>query len=230
MAESAHPDSVMSLAAGVRLGPYEIVCPLGFGGMGEKVYRARDTRLDRSVAIKILPSMLAADPDLRERFDREARVVSQLTHAHICTLYDVGRCEARRPEGLRDTPTDVAQGFGPAEVDFLVLELLDGETLADRLEKGALPFDESMRVAIAIASALDAAHRAGIVHRDVKPGNVMLTKAGAKLLDFGLAKISAPAVEAVRKSSSSLATRLASFPCRGRRTAAGCCSSAAPAR
>src|SRR5687768_5034026 len=153
----------MALSAGIRLGPYEIVAPLGAGGMGE-VYKARDTRLDRTVAIKILPETLAADPQFRERFDREARAVSQLTHAHICTLYDVG------------------EQSGAA---YLVMELLDGETLAARLERGALPLNEALTIAIQIAGALDKAHRAGITHRDLKPGNIMLTRSGAKLLDFG---------------------------------------------
>src|SRR6478672_4190531 len=162
----------MSLSSGMHLGPYEILSPLGAGGMGE-VYRARDTRLDRTVAIKILPETLAADPHFRERFDREARAISQLTHPNICSLYDVGEHDG---------------------VAFLVMELLDGETLADRLTKGALPPAQALTIGIEIASALDAAHRAGIVHRDLKPGNVMLTKAGAKLLDFGLAKTAAPAV------------------------------------
>src|SRR6266487_3937851 len=162
----------MALAPGSRLGAYEIVSLLGSGGMGE-VYRARDTRLDRAVAIKILPETLAADPQFRERFDREARAISQLTHPHICTLYDVGE----------------QQGTA-----YLVMEYLEGETLADRLKKGALPLDEALKNAIQIADALDKAHRAGIVHRDLKPGNVMLTKAGAKLLDFGLAKSGPPVV------------------------------------
>jgi len=140
--------------------------------MGE-VYKARDTRLDRVVAIKILPAALAADPQFNQRFDREARAISQLSQPNICTLHDVGAHE------------------GTA---FLVMELLDGETLAGRLDKGALPPAQALTVAIEIASALDAAHRAGIVHRDLKPGNVMLTKSGAKLLDFGLAKTNAPAV------------------------------------
>src|SRR5216110_2419646 len=139
----------MDIAPGVRLGPYEIVAPLGAGGMGE-VYKARDTRLDRTVAIKILPEALAADPQFRERFDREARAISQLPHPHICTLHDVGE-----------------QG-GTA---FLVMEYLDGETLADRLMKGALPPGEALKIAIQIADALNAAHRHGIVHRDLKPGN-----------------------------------------------------------
>src|SRR5712691_3368221 len=134
--------------------------------MGE-VYKARDTRLDRTVAIKILPESLASDPQFRDRFDREARAISQLTHPHICTLHDVGNQDG---------------------IDFLVMEFLDGRTLADRIAKGTLPLNEALTIAIEIASALDTAHRAGITHRDLKPGNIMLTKAGAKLLDFGLAK------------------------------------------
>ena len=162
----------MALAKGFRLGPYTIQAAVGAGGMGE-VYRAVDTRLDRSVAIKILPAALATDPQFRERFDREARAISQLTHPHICTLYDVGHQDG---------------------VDFLVMEYLEGETLATRLEKGPLGLDEALRVAIQIAGALSKAHAAGFVHRDLKPGNVFLTRLGAKLLDFGLAKTRAPAV------------------------------------
>jgi Tol biopolymer transport system component/Ser/Thr protein kinase RdoA (MazF antagonist) len=156
----------MGLSAGTRLGPYEITGSLGAGGMGE-VYRARDTRLDRSVAVKILPEHLAADPSLRARFDREARAVSALNHPHICTLHDIGEQDG---------------------VHFLVMEHLEGETLERRLERGALPPGEAVAVAAQIAQALAAAHRHGVVHRDLKPANVMLTKAGAKLLDFGLAK------------------------------------------
>src|SRR5712692_298222 len=159
----------MALTAGSRLGPYELVSLLGAGGMGE-VYKARDTRLDRTVAIKILPDALAADPRFRDRFDREARTISQLDHPHICALYDVGEQD------------------GTA---YLVMQYLEGETLADRLTKGALPLDQALQVAIQIADALAAAHKAGIVHRDLKPGNIMLTKGGAKLLDFGLAKTGA---------------------------------------
>jgi eukaryotic-like serine/threonine-protein kinase len=155
-----------------RFGPYEILSALGAGGMGE-VYKARDTRLDRTVAIKILNDTLAADPQFRERFDREARAISQLDHPHICALYDVGDQD------------------GAA---FLVMQYLEGETLADRLTKGPLPIERALTTAIEIASALDKAHRAGIVHRDLKPGNIMLTKAGAKLLDFGLAKSGSPVV------------------------------------
>src|SRR5215831_14404114 len=162
----------IAFAAGRRLGPYEILSALGAGGMGE-VYKARDTRLDRLVALKILPDGLAADPQFRDRFDREARSISQLDHPHICALYDVGE-----------------QG-GTA---YLVMQYLEGETLADRLGKGALPIDQALQVAIQIADALVAAHRAGIVHRDLKPGNIMLSKTGAKLLDFGLAKTGAAVV------------------------------------
>ena len=159
----------MPLLPGTRLGPYEILSLVGAGGMGE-VYKSRDTRLDRTVAIKILPETFAADPQFRERFDREARAISQLDHPHVCALYDVGEQD------------------GTA---FLVMQFLEGETLADRLTKGALPIDQAIKTAIEIASALDRAHRAGIVHRDLKPGNIMLTKPGARLLDFGLAKSNA---------------------------------------
>src|SRR5687768_592524 len=150
----------MTLAAGDRVGAYEIVALLGAGGMGE-VYKARDTRLERSVAIKVLPAALAGDPQFRERFEREARSISALNHPNICTLYDVGR------EG---------------DTEYLVMELLEGETLAARIQKGPLPSTDALRIGIEIARALDKAHRLGIVHRDFKPGNVMLTKAGAKLL------------------------------------------------
>ena len=156
----------MSLSAGTRLGPYEIVAPIGAGGMGE-VYRAKDTRLDRQVAIKVLSAHLSTSEEVRQRFEREAKTISQFSHPHICALYDVGR------EG---------------DTDFLVMELLEGESLADRLGKGALPTEQVLRFGIQIADALDKAHRQGIVHRDLKPGNVMLTKTGVKLLDFGLAK------------------------------------------
>ncbi len=156
----------MPLAPGTRLGPYEILAPLGAGGMGE-VYKARDTRLDRTVAVKILPGHLSASPEARQRFEREARAVSSLSHAHICTLHDIGTQDG---------------------VDYLVMEHLEGETLAARLQKGPLPSEEGLRLGIQIADALDRAHRSGIVHRDLKPGNIMLTKSGIKLLDFGLAK------------------------------------------
>jgi eukaryotic-like serine/threonine-protein kinase len=156
----------MSLACGTRLGPHEIIAPLGAGGMGE-VYRARDTRLDRSVAIKILPSHLSSNPDLKVRLEREARAISSLQHPHICVLHDVGHQDG---------------------IDYLVMEFLEGETLADRLRKGPLPIEQAIEIGIEIADALDKAHRRGIVHRDLKPGNIMLTSSGAKLMDFGLAK------------------------------------------
>src|SRR5262245_52797545 len=156
----------MSLAAGTRLGPYGRSRPLGAGGTGE-VYRARDTRLGREVAVKVLPAGLSSSPEVRARFEREARTVSSLNHPHICTLHDVGR------EG---------------ETDFLVMELVDGESLAQRLARGALPPAEVLKFGGQIADALDRAHRAGVIHRDLKPGNVMLTKSGAKLMDFGLAR------------------------------------------
>ena len=153
----------MPLAAGTRLGPYEIVSAIGAGGMGE-VYRARDTRLERTVAIKVLPPTLAADPEFRARFEREAKSISALNHPHICTLYDVGRL---RPEGA-----SASQG---EDLEYLVMEHLEGETLADRLKKGPMPVDQSIDLASQIADALDKAHRHGIVHRDLKPGNLMLT-------------------------------------------------------
>jgi eukaryotic-like serine/threonine-protein kinase len=156
----------MTLATGSRLGPYEILSPLGAGGMGE-VYRAKDTRLERSVAIKVLPELLAQNSDLRARFEREAKAVSSLNHPHICVLHDVGHQDG---------------------TDYLVMELVEGETLLDRLKKGPLPLDQTLRYGIQIADALDRAHRQGVIHRDLKPGNVMLTKAGSKLMDFGLAK------------------------------------------
>jgi hypothetical protein len=155
---------------GTKLGPYEILSPLGAGGMGE-VYKARDMRLDRAVAIKVLHSHLSADPELKLRFEREAKAISQLSHPHICALYDVGNQDG---------------------VEYLVMELLEGQMLSDRLEKGALPGDQVLRIGVQIAEALDKAHKHGIVHRDLKPGNIMLTKTGVKLLDFGLAKLSAP--------------------------------------
>src|ERR1700722_5255202 len=157
----------MALTSGTKLGPYEIVSPLGAGGMGE-VYRARDTRLDREVAIKVLPSHLSDNLELRARFEREAKAISGLQHPNICVLYDVGRQDG---------------------VDFLVMEYLQGETLSARLERKPLTPDETLRIAIDVADALDTAHRSGIIHRDLKPGNVMLTKSGAKLMDFGLAKL-----------------------------------------
>jgi serine/threonine protein kinase len=181
----------MSLAAGTRLGPYEILSPLGAGGMGE-VYRARDIRLNRSVAIKVLPAHFADEPAVRQRFEREAHAVSSLNHPHICALYDIGRQDG---------------------IDFLVLELLEGETLAVRLEKCPIPLGQALRYAMQIADALDRAHRQGVVHRDLKPGNIMLTKDGAKLLDFGLAKLqNQPADdETVTKALTAQGTILGTF-------------------
>ena len=172
------------MTPGTRLGPYEIVSPLGAGGMGE-VYRARDTRLGRDVAVKVLPAALSTNPETRARFEREARSVSSLNHPHICTLHDVGR------EG---------------ETDYLVMELIEGETLADRLARGPLPLPEVLKLGAQIADALDRAHRAGVVHRDLKPGNVMLTKSGAKLMDFGLARNAVGAAGGGRGSGVSVAT------------------------
>ncbi len=160
----------MRFASGTRLGPYEINTQIGAGGMGE-VWKARDTRLDRNVAIKVLPDTLVDNPKLRARFDREARTISQLNHPNICSIYDVGH---------------------ESGVDYLVMELLDGETLAARVGRGALPLTDVVRIGAQIGDALAAAHRAGIIHRDLKPGNIMLTKSGAKLLDFGLAKSAEP--------------------------------------
>ncbi len=182
------------LAAGTRLGPYEILSALGAGGMGE-VYKASDTRLNRTVAIKILPN---ADPDAIARFDREAKAIAALTHAHICTLYDVGSAPASGVSGA---------------MPFLVMEHLEGETLASRLQKGALSADQTVAIALEIADALDKAHRAGIVHRDLKPANVMLTKAGVKLLDFGLAKLrpQRQAVDTGGRSVSAMATEPAAL-------------------
>jgi eukaryotic-like serine/threonine-protein kinase len=160
----------MGLRIGTQLGPYEILSAIGAGGMGE-VYRARDTRLERIVAVKILPDHLSDRAELRERFDREARTVASLNHPHICTLHDIGQQDG---------------------VDFLVMEYLEGETLAERLKKGPLPIAQGLQYAIEISDALDKAHRKGITHRDLKPGNIMLTKSGTKLLDFGLAKLRGP--------------------------------------
>src|SRR5579871_2412058 len=157
----------MPIQPGRRLGPYEILTAIGAGGMGE-VYKARDTRLDRVVAVKVLPAHLADRVELRDRFDREAKTIASLNHAHICTLYDTGHQDG---------------------IDFLVMEYIEGETLAQRLAKGPLPLQQVLQYAIEIADALDKAHRKGITHRDLKPGNIMLTKSGTKLLDFGLAKL-----------------------------------------
>src|ERR1700692_117246 len=161
----------MALTSGSKLGPYEIVSPLGAGGMGE-VYRARDTRLDRDVAVKVLRTSLSSDLSLRQRLEREAKAASKLSHPHICTLHDIGHQDG---------------------VDFLVMELVEGETVEHRLIKGPLPPEQTVRVAAQIADALAKAHKMGFTHRDLKPSNVMLTKTGAKLMDFGLAKASGTA-------------------------------------
>jgi len=168
----------MSIAPGTRLGSYEVAAQIGAGGMGE-VYRARDTRLDRIVAIKVLPAHLADKMDLRERFEREARTVASLNHPHICTLFDIGRQDG---------------------IEFLVMEYLEGETLAERLAKGPLPLEQVLQYSTEIADALDKAHGKGITHRDLKPGNIMLTKSGTKLLDFGLAKLQQEAAPATPRS------------------------------
>src|SRR5437588_5487151 len=156
----------MAIASGTKIGPYEVLAPLGAGGMGE-VYRAKDTRLGRDVAIKILPKDMSADPERKQRFEREAKTISSLNHPNICTLHDIGSQNS---------------------MDYLVMECVEGETLAKRLEKGALPVEQVLKYGMQIADALDKAHRSGVVHRDLKPGNIMLTSSGAKLLDFGLAK------------------------------------------
>ena len=175
----------MSLSTGTRLGPYEIESALGAGGMGE-VYRARDTRLNRTVALKILPEHVSDKPEAKERFEREARTISSLNHPNICHLYDVGFQNG---------------------TNYLVMELLEGETLADRLRKGALPHEQVIKIAVQICDGLEQAHRRGVVHRDLKPGNIMLTKSGAKLMDFGLAKSVLP-----MKPPSSTLTRTLSDP------------------
>src|SRR5215469_16182901 len=144
---------VMTLAPGQKLGPYEVISPLGAGGMGE-VYRARDTRLERSVAIKILPAQFSSDPVRKQRFEREAKTISHLNHPHICVLHDIGHQDG---------------------IDYLVMECVEGETLAKRLEKGPLPMEQVLKFGAQIADALDKAHRSGVVHRDLKPGNIMLT-------------------------------------------------------
>jgi len=176
----------VALTSGTKLGPYEILSPLGAGGMGE-VYRALDIQLERSVAIKVLPANLSSDPGLRQRLEREAKAVSTLNHPHICTLHDIGSQDG---------------------VDFLVMELLEGETLADRLRRGPLPLEQIAKVGSEIADGLDAAHRAGIVHRDLKPSNIMLAKSGAKLMDFGLAKPAATSAAAGVSSAPMLSAAL----------------------
>src|SRR5205814_4998853 len=161
----------MSLQTGTKLGPYEILAPAGAGGMGE-VYKATDSRLNRLVAIKVLPPHFSENREMKQRFEREAQTIAALNNPHICVLYDIGH-----------------QG----DTDFLVMEYLEGETLAERLLRGPLPMDEVLKVSIAIADALDKAHGEGITHRDLKPANVMLSTNGTKLLDFGLAKLTQPA-------------------------------------
>ncbi len=167
----------MTVAPGTRLGPYEVVGVLGTGGMGE-VYRARDSRLERFVAIKVLSPRLSATPDLLERFQREARAVAALTHPNICTIYDIGPGDAATPP-------------------FIAMELLEGETLHRRLHRGRMEVVEIVEIGMALADALDAAHGKGIIHRDIKPANIIITPRGPKILDFGLAKIAASSVAAV---------------------------------
>src|SRR5712664_265853 len=171
----------MPLAQGTHLGPYEIVAPLGAGGMGE-VYRERDTRLERTVAIKILPAQFSSDPLRKQRFEREAKTIPSLNHPNICVLFDVGHQDG---------------------TDYLVMECVEGDTLAKRLEKGPLALDQVLKFGAQIADGLDKAHRSGVVHRDLKPGNIMLTPTGAKLLDFGLAKPAAPLVTGVTLTAAS---------------------------
>ncbi|HEX9689512.1 MAG TPA: protein kinase, partial [Thermoanaerobaculia bacterium] len=175
----------MTLAAGSRLGPYEILSAVGAGGMGE-VYKAKDTRLERTVAVKVLPARLSENPEFRQRFEREAKTISQLSHPHICTLHDVGNQDG---------------------VEYLVMEFLEGETLTERLAKRPLPLEQVLRYGIEISDALDKAHRQGIVHRDLKPGNVMLTKSGLKLVDFGLARLAGPALGSIVSSLSVVPTQ-----------------------
>ena len=188
----------MTLASGLKLGPYEIVSPLGAGGMGE-VYRARDTRLERTVAIKILPAHLTHDLEAKERFNREARAISSLSHPNICHLYDVGEQDG---------------------TSYLVMEYLEGETLADRLRKGPLPLDQFLKIGIEICEGLEKAHRSGVVHRDLKPGNIMLTKNGTKLMDFGLAK-AIPTTTATPGLTASFDTPAASQPLTAQGTVMG---------
>ena len=181
--------SMMTLASGTHLGPYEILSLIGVGGMGE-VYKASDTRLNRAVAVKVLPAHFSQNLEMKQRLEREARTIAGLNHPHICTLYDVGHQDG---------------------TDFLVMEFLEGETLAERLERGALPLEDALKVAMEVAGALEKAHRQGVVHRDLKPSNVMLTEGGAKLLDFGLAKLKherlpAGTLSALRTNASMTAT------------------------
>jgi eukaryotic-like serine/threonine-protein kinase len=189
----------VTLTSGTKLGPYEIQSPLGAGGMGE-VYRARDTRLERIVAIKILPSHLSENPEARQRFEREARTISSLNHPNVCTLHDVGHQDG---------------------IDYLVMEYLDGETLADRLRKGPMPVEQVLKYGIEICEGLEKAHRSGVVHRDLKPGNIMLTKTGAKLMDFGLAKITAVSLSATSSLTATLTTPVGSSPLTAQGTVVG---------
>jgi Tol biopolymer transport system component/tRNA A-37 threonylcarbamoyl transferase component Bud32 len=189
----------MGLNSGTRLGPYEIQSPLGAGGMGE-VYRARDTRLDRTVAIKILPSHLSENPEAKQRFEREARTISSLNHPNICTLHDVG-CQ----DGA----------------DYLVMEYLEGETLAERLRKGPLPIAQVLKYGIEICEGLQKAHRSGVTHRDLKPGNIMLTKTGAKLMDFGLAKALVARADATSGLTVTMTTPVGSHPLTAQGTVVG---------
>ena len=189
----------MALTAGTKLGPYEIVAPLGAGGMGE-VFSARDTRLDRTVAVKILPSHLSQDPDAKQRFDREARAISSLNHPNICTLHDVGHQDG---------------------IDFLVMEYLEGQTLADRLAKGPLPPEQVLKYGRDICEGLERAHKSGVVHRDLKPGNIMLTKTGAKLMDFGLAKAMQPLATPTSGLTMTMSTPAGSHPLTAQGTVVG---------
>ena len=189
----------MALTSGTLLGPYEIVATIGAGGMGE-VYRARDTRLDRTVAVKILPSHLSENPEAKQRFDREARTISSLSHPNICTLYDVGHQDG---------------------IDYLVMEYLEGETLADRLRKGPLPVEQVLKYGIEICEGLERAHRSGVVHRDLKPGNIMLTKVSTKLMDFGLAKASVMSPAASSSAMVTLSTPAESHPLTAQGTVIG---------
>src|SRR5260370_28882186 len=189
----------MARTPGSKLGPYEIQSPLGAGGMGEG-YRARDTRLDRTVAIKILPAHLSDDPEAKQRFDREARTISSLNHPNSGTLHDVGHQDG---------------------IDYLVMEYLEGETLADRLRKGPLPIEQVLKCGIEICDGLERAHRSGVVHRDLKPGNIMLTKTGAKLMDFGLAKTLAASAGAISNLTVTLSTPAGSHPLTAQGTVMG---------
>jgi serine/threonine protein kinase len=189
----------MALTSGTRFGPYEIVSPLGAGGMGE-VYRARDSRLDRTVAIKVLPSHLTCNTEAQERFDREARAISSLSHPNVCQLYDVGSQDG---------------------TSYLVMEFLEGETLADRLLKGPLPLPQFFKTSVEICEGLEKAHRNGIVHRDLKPSNIMLTKSGAKLMDFGLAKPTLQVATSVTGLSVTISTPAGSQPLTAQGTVLG---------